>query len=83
MPADRRVYACTHGLYAMCDWQGMVFVIDARVCACALQEEDKQLIRDKIAEVFAAGNAEQARRRFDKEACGRAGVRARGRVHLC
>ena len=42
----------------------------------ALQEEDKQLIRSKIAEVFAAGNAEQARRRFDKEVrgCGRAGA---------
>lgn len=33
------------------------------------QEEDKLFIRDKIVEVFEAGNAEQARRRFDKEVC--------------
>ncbi len=31
------------------------------------QEGDKRVIRDKIGEVFAAGGAEQARRRFDKE----------------
>jgi hypothetical protein len=35
----------------------------------AEQEGDKQVIRDKIAEVFAAGDGEQelARRRFDRE----------------
>ncbi len=34
------------------------------------QEGDKQVIRDKIVDVFAAGNAENARRRFDKEVRG-------------
>ncbi len=44
-----------------------------RVCAfvcvraCARQDEDKRVIRDKIVEVFAAGNKEQACRRFNKE----------------
>ncbi len=37
------------------------------------------MIRDKIVEVFAAGNADQARRRFDKEVHCRAG-RAGGRA---
>jgi hypothetical protein len=41
-----------------------------RVCVwlrCALQEGDKRVIRDKIVEVFSAGDKEQACRRFNKE----------------
>ncbi len=39
-----------------------------RVCVQhALQEGDKRVIRDKIVEVFSAGDKEQACRRFNKE----------------
>ncbi len=48
-------------------WEGGVHMTER-----APQEGDKRVIRSKIAEVFAAGDAEQARRRFDKEVRGRA-----------